>query len=494
MFTLIRKNQQALMIIVTVLVIIAFAWLYNSTDLDKLSQTTMGSIYGKTLTSTEFQRRNRMINLASSLGFQELLRGLSAAATRQEDVVINSIILDHQADELQIHPTDVEVAAVLKTLPVFQTDGQFDFAKYGEFIENSLAPNGFTESQLEESVKTQIRYTTLRSLVGSATVLPNSAARDYWSKGNNILHCSIIRINKDAFEAKVTISEEEISKYFESHQDTLNTEEQRQLQLVRLELSEEQAKLTGPDRIKELQIIANQAGDLAEKVLVEGSNFEAIVTESNLKITTTSLFTGSAPDADLAKSRALSGAAFTLSEDAPTSDPLQDGDGFVIMHLVKTVPSRPLTLDEAREEITASLKEDKTREAMEAHAKGIRDQLVTALAGNQDIAAAATAAGVIATQLPPFSLSKPDMKMPDWMSITRQSMELEEGQMSDFFTTETGGALLCITKVEPGDEAEFDKVKASFTTRLRSQKQQLAWSEWITAGRAQAKMKFAQSE
>jgi hypothetical protein len=86
MIGILRKNQQTLMIVITILVIICFVWLYDPT----LQQPgpvidRIGEAYGKPVTFTDQQRAARKLQVCAELGLMELINSLiTAGGTRDE--------------------------------------------------------------------------------------------------------------------------------------------------------------------------------------------------------------------------------------------------------------------------------------------------------------------------------------------------------------------------------------------------------------------------
>src|SRR4051812_26778276 len=104
MVSLLRRFQQPLMIMVTILIIISFVVLYNKTDfLEAGTSGPVATIYGKPVTFAQTQRVLRKFDLSQDLGLMELLRSL---AIRQEDAkenfLWNSLILKHESKVLGV--------------------------------------------------------------------------------------------------------------------------------------------------------------------------------------------------------------------------------------------------------------------------------------------------------------------------------------------------------------------------------------------------------
>ena len=78
MVNLMRRYQQALLTVVTVVIIISFAWLY--TDYKgggARGEDSVGRIYDRPVRLGEFQRGLRRMQLARELGMNELVRALA---------------------------------------------------------------------------------------------------------------------------------------------------------------------------------------------------------------------------------------------------------------------------------------------------------------------------------------------------------------------------------------------------------------------------------
>ena len=101
MVNLMRKFQQPMMVFVTVIIIICFAWFYNtsSTHVDRGDADIAGKVYGRTVTGAEFKRVGRKLSICQMLGLNDLMRNLAYSGnptTRnemEENYVWNSMIL-----------------------------------------------------------------------------------------------------------------------------------------------------------------------------------------------------------------------------------------------------------------------------------------------------------------------------------------------------------------------------------------------------------------
>ncbi len=483
MITLIRKNQKTLLIIITVLVIVAFAFLYNSTDMDKLGANNIGSIYGQTLSQTDIDRRGRLFNLASALGFREMLGTMAGQARSRDEAVMsfifNSFVLEHESERLQLRPTETEIAAVIRERPVFQTNGVFDLQRYNQFLERTLSPNGLTETQLEEVIRAKLQLDRLQTLLGTSAVANPQEIRNEWERFNTLYDCSILRFDLASFTQGITIGDQEIADYFEANKASLMTDEQRTVKVVSYLLTAEQQELTGPERIQAMQQLADQAGEFAVAVL--DADFDEVVAAKQLETQQYGPFSRVDTPEEFAAIPQFGSTAFAITETAPNSDPLQSPDGFILLHLTDIIPSREKTLAEAREEIIETITAQQAREQMAEAASETLTNVRAAMADGSSFQEAAATAGFETEQLPQFSLSNPQLEVEEARLIFQLISGLQAGETSDFTAFGDGGFLLHIDATTLPEDGSFEEEKARIAESLVAQKQQITLIQWFNS-------------
>ena len=485
MITLIRKNQKTLLIIITVLVIIAFAWLYNGTQFDKIGINNIGSIYGQTLTRTDVERRARLFELAASLGLFDLLSTLGGQAANRDQAVqafiFHSMVLEHEAEALQIRPGDAQVADVIRELPVFQTNGKFDLKRYSRFVERTLAPNGLTENQLEQVVRAKLKLERLMELLGAATVTSPREVRAAWEQRNRQYSTSIVRFPLERFAARVEPTDKQIAEFYEQRKQSLTTAEKRRVSVVRFSLGEEQSALEGTARIKALQQVANQAGQFTQDVLDPEVDFFELAGEYGLEVESHGPFAAGEPPPALSEVDGFAEAAFSLTEQLPTSDAVQVDNGFLVLHLDEVVPSRQMTLDEARGEIIATIKRERGLELAAAEASAARSKLLASMQGGaESFAQAAQRHGLQAESLATFSLADPSLDSPEAGQILQLATGMGAGETSTFTSTPDGGFILHVDEVALPDDSQFASERERIARALENRKRQVAFYQWLS--------------
>ncbi len=496
MITLIRKNQKGLMIFITVLIVIAFGWLYNDTNLEKVGTDRVATIYGRTITMTDVDRSRRMMQLSGALQQFDYLQALVGNVVTDEQALeaftLNQVIVKKEADELGIHPSDEEVASTLRSLPTFQSEGRFDVARYSQFLEEMLAPNGFTQAQLEEAVRNSLRFQKIRELVGSAAGLSQQEARELFDRGRRKMKVSVVRLDSAAVPGTVEVTDEEIKARYDADPESYKSDEKRSVRFVKLTLPEEAQKLEGRERVSSMQALSNRAGEFTQAMLEDGADFEKTAAKFGLEVQTTGEFTRSGTDPAFEAVPALVPAAFSLSEEDPNSDAITFKDGFYILQLHQVVPSRALTFEEARERIAANLREEKMRVQMLAHSEAVRKQIADAMQSGVAFSEAAERAGVKAETIAPFSLAEPDFQVQDLREIAMTAMELKPGETSSFTPTGSGGILVYLEGYEPVPDEMFASEKSTITSSLLENRRNTLFREWLRERRDAARIRLVQ--
>jgi parvulin-like peptidyl-prolyl isomerase len=493
-----RNNQRWLMIVASVLMIVSMIFYFSRTQSDRLVNDKVGSIYGRSLTTTELDRTRREIETAAELGLTNVVDRDVTGGRDWTAIDVNHLVLMHQALAMGIVPSDDEVADAEKQLAVFQSaSGGFDSGKYAEFVTDKLGPRGFSETQLDELVRRNLAFGKLRQIVGAPVCLSTIEVRTGYEQTATKTAVSIVRLPIGDLMAGVNPTDADIKKYFDeqSANHALEQPEKREVEYVRFGLDDTQKKLTGKPRMDALQPQADAAAGFLEKLLdAKGKDgFANLAGQEKLAVVKTVPFeqdqTTGLPEAAIPK---FTSEAFHLTPQDPDSAvPLTTNDAFYVLHLTHVTPERPLTLEEARPKVVAALKEERARTALTAKAEEVRTKIAAALKAGGTFGAAATAAGQTAQDVAPFSALAPPTGVPEANEIENASMELGRGELSKFVPTADGGLLVYVRGREPIDETAFMQQLGRATARLTDQKERFYFHEWLKASRDAAHVQLA---
>ncbi len=490
MITLIRRFQQPLLITITILVIISFAVLYNTDSLGRLGADRVAVVAGRGVSLADYQLGLRKWELASGLGLRELVGSLGMPATSEDEFkrnyVLGSMVLRDEAARLGISATDEEVAEAIKAVPEFQTQGQFDNAKYQQIVQFALGSRGMTVEQLENIVRDDLILKKTKALLG-ATIAPSpSEVRAAYLRDHEKTVASVVRLKLEDFAAGVAVTDEDLKQAYEERKASFTTTEKRKVKYVALTLPEAEKPLAGKERVDALKGLADKADEFSQAMLEPGAKFDEVAAKLGLTVKQSGEFAETDTPAELGGSGAVVSAAFELKTEQPTSDVIGTEKGYYVVHLDSIVASRPETFDEAKGKLAEALKSERAAEALHLKGTAIRNKIEAEMKTGKSFADAALAAGVKAEPFPAFSRREPKFDQPDAQEVMMSSIDLAPGQLSAFMPTGSGGALVHVERREPIDEAKYETEKALTAMNLSRGRRESLFGEWFKARRKEA--------
>ncbi len=481
MFNWMRTHQRNLMLVITILTIVAFVVLYNTTQIDQLSEGHVAKLYGKTITIAEVQKAARMFELALALGLTDYAKTLDGSDSEAAAgaFAFNSMILKHEARQLGIAPSADEIRNAITQVRAFQTEGAFDPKKYLTFIRDALGPRGFSEVEVEEIVRDSLALDRVKAIVQSPpTVTAKEAEFTYraFQKASGLAALFDLK----SYLPQVKVTGDEIEAAYAVKMPLLMTPELRAVRYVTFELPEADRKLEGAKQIEALQKIADASSAFAEKA--GATSLEQAAKALGLKVETTPDFTSAtAPVAALAPT------SFLLTKDEPLSGVIQDGNKFHVIELVRETPSRQMTLDESRAQLTADLKASRAQTQLEQAADAAIKKIREAVKAGKTFAQAAADAGV---KTRPFTEIAPlaDQGSEDDRQSADATILLKEGEISGFIPQPTGGFFASLDKRLPIDKKDFAERQSQIEDFILTRKQSILFYEWLDYARKNAEL------
>jgi peptidyl-prolyl cis-trans isomerase D len=497
MLTIIRKNQQFLMTLVVILTIVSFIWLYNRTNLDKVGTNDVLSINGRVVQKAEIDGIVRGYRLAFNLSLTDFISELGGMEASEEtslnNYIINLLVAQHQAEVLGVRPTDEAVLEAIKSLPPLQTDGAFDPIKYAAFIQERLTPSGLTEHHLEEIVRDSLKVQALHRIVTSPLAISEgevrAAARVYQP-----VTAQVTRFDREKFLKDVSVTQEEVSAFYEKNKKGLGIGEARSISYATLELPEEQQGLSGKERMTELQKLADQvvtAGKAIRQGVAQGGDFAKLAEKSGLHADKVASVQrdGSQDGKDSELPAAVVSGAFRLQKSGEVSDIIQDGDSFYILTVDGITPARQLALSEVAEKIATHLKAEKASKlSIEAAYKSL-NQIRAALNAGKSFADAAKAAGVQTQTL--AGIAPSDTKnSEEQRALAASTLSLKDGELGQLQPAPWGAFAIYLDKRTPLTEAQWKEHQPELSKRLLGNNQTLIFKEWLNQSRGAAGIKM----
>jgi peptidyl-prolyl cis-trans isomerase D len=485
-----RKRQRTLLIIITAVVIVAFAWWYNPGKTHSFGQQNLvGKINGRGVTLEELQKVYREIQIAAQLAqfgqldwqnFVYSLGGRDAGQNAAEARAWNLLVIRDAAKRLLVEPNEKLIAATEKALPILQRDGKFDPAAYQQII-SLFGSQGLSAADFDQLVGDTIRVRNISELVATAPV-PSQLVLDLYERLNEKLHLGLIRFPEKDFSKDVQVSDNEIKTYYDAHKAGLLSPEKRKVEFVLFSLTDEQKKLDEAAKQSALKKLADDVENFIGPLRDHPDQFNQRAAQQGVKIQTTGLFTSEAPDPLFKSEPALAEQTELLTLKDPMSDVIENADhsGFYVLHIAEFEPKRQLAFEEAKGQVTDTLRADKVRAAIEAKGRAVRDQLIAAMKGGATYDQSAAKAGVKPEKPDPFSLNSGQQTS---LASLLQANPLDAGDTSPLLFDGKNGVLLTLISVDPLDPNQIADAKKNIIPKMQNSASDLLIEDWLRVER-----------
>lgn len=492
MLTQIRHIQKGLLIVVTIIIVIAFAFLYSDFDFVQGAvgrQDCVVKVYDRCYRQKEVQKLASSYEVAMRLGMYDYAVVLFGENRQDEDrtnFVMRTIILRQEAEKLGIVPTATEIKDAIPSLPIFQQPWV-----NADFVENNiLGPNGFTDGDLAQLVKDYLSFQKLQELVGSGIAAVPSETDLRYTKGNQRYNASLVKFDRSKYSKDLKITEEAIKAYFDENSETLLSDPKRSFDFVKFTPKAVKEEATNEEKAKAELAFANAVNraysDLADEeadFVSVAKQYEGKKAEFTMESGVFEAFAAAAPPEELAGDDATLGILFSevLQIDDVTV-PVSTGDGgYYVFHYDALVEPRPLTMEEAKPAITTALESIESNRAVSDAASSAQAKLVEALEAGKPFAAAAKAAGVKPEALPNFSEGEPPADMPEASLIVSSVQGLGEKEVSSVIERAGGEGfmLVYVDKIELYKDEEEANQKRTITASTETGVKRLLFSAWF---------------
>ena len=302
---------------------------------------------------------------------------------------------------------------------------------------------------------------------------------------------ALVRLSREEITKGVQVPADDVQKAFDARKDALKSPEKRKVQFVVFNLPEKAKDGPAPEAA-DLQKVADRADDFSASLLAADAKFEEVAKRFELEVKISPLFAAGERLEVFSKQPNIAAAAFRMAPEKPFSDTLQTDKGYIILHLVETQASKPLTLEEAKPQLVESLKADRVRELLSLKAAEVRKKIEEGVKAGKTFVQAAEEAGVKAEVLEAFSRSDSTLKGPDASLIQNAVADLKPGQTSPALDGPEGTLLVHLLKRQPVDPVDLEKQKASMLPMLETQRLDGLLAEWVDRQRAAAGLQLAQ--
>lgn len=409
------------------------------------------------------------------------------------DLLIDRILITQAAHALGLHAGPEDIQAEILSVPAFQMDGRFDRQRYLAVLQhNRMTPQAF-EQQLAQDL-------TLRRveafIKGQALVTDAEVAADLQYRFSKV-QVAYAQFDPKSFLDKVTLSEAEISAFFEKNADRYKEPEKRLVAYVPFVLDDEMEGVSVTDdeirtyyedhRDKFHQEKQVKARHILFRVGAEASESEVKKVETTAREVLEKARRGE-DFAALAKAHSQDGSAqaggdlgwFTKDQMVPTfadaafamnpgqvSDLVRTPYGFHIIKVEEVRPEETVPLEKARAQIELNLKREKARDVAYDKAREFAD----AAYADGDLAKTAERMKR-SVEIPDKALSVTDLlpKVGHAPEVMKAVFSLGEGDVSDVLEWANGFVVAQVKAIQAPRIPPLETVKSRVEQDLKMER------------------------
>ncbi|MDC0611841.1 peptidylprolyl isomerase, partial [Vibrio sp.] len=380
-----REGASSLAIkIILGIIILSFVFAGVSSYLVGGGSNAAAEVDGVKISRAEFEQayQNERNRMQSQLGdyFSNLLADPNYVASLRRSVLdrmINDVLVEQHAKSLGLRVSDAQVSQAILDIPQFQTDGKFD----QELYKNALTRAGFSADSFASYMrKDLLKQQLLGAIQASEFTLKDEAKQqaELFAQKRTV---KTITLNVNDLAKNVSLSDDEVSKYYDEHKDDFTRPEQ--MKISYLELSADKLK-------NAIQVTDKEAKDYYQQhidqystkeqrhvshILIKGDDekkAEAVLKELRDGADFAAVAEKESQDSGSAKEGGDLGwiekgvmdpefekAAFALKNTGDISDVVKSSFGYHIIKLddIKAAQAKPF--DDVKNDIIASIQQEK---------------------------------------------------------------------------------------------------------------------------------------
>ena len=143
--------------------------------------------------------------------------------------LVNSALLKAEAERLGIQVSVDEVRAQITSIPAFQNEEKtFDRNLY----QSVLSANSLTPAEFEEQFRHNLLMQKFEEYLSLPAAITEQEARDYFDFTRETATVNYVPFNLDEYKNEVSVSEEQIKKYYDEHNDEFTIPAKARLDMI----------------------------------------------------------------------------------------------------------------------------------------------------------------------------------------------------------------------------------------------------------------------
>ena len=428
------------------------------------------------------------------------------------DNLIDTALIRKEAKKMGLSVSKDEVAAAVAAVPAFQTNGAFDFQQYQQVLRS----NRMTPAEFEDAQREELLVKKAREKVRDQVKVTDEEALQAYKKQNDKVELQYVSFAPADVAKEVTVTEQDLNSYLQSHQEQFKIPEQMVLQYAVLDPAKVAATMTltdeemqtwyqknidryqGKEGILPLTEVkdrvrvdalrnkgAKQAYEMAADAInkhLSTADIASAAKSVGAAVVETSWFTPSNPPAQLAGEAEVAKRAFLLKQ-GELGGPVETSRGIYILKAKEKKPAAVPPLAQVKDRVEKLVREEKARDLARKKAEEALAQLSKGASG-----ANARDTGIFS-----YSDKSPVVPnigpSPEVMEAAFALTTAAPAAKTPFKVGDRWFAIKLKNRVA-ADVSGFQKSKEQVVQSLLPKKQQEAMDAWLKDLKAKAKIEI----
>lgn len=237
MLNFLRKRASSWFIKAAFFLIIIVFIFWGVGTVREREQTIIGEVNGKKISIGEFQNAVNIVaeNYKAILGDKFDYKIFSEQIKKTAwEMLVDQAILTQVAEELKLKVSPQEVIDEIQKVDAFKENGVFKREKYVEVLRyNKIMPSQF-EAQTEKSLLLK----KVRTFLKNAVTTTDSEIENWYLLKNRKIKAGYITLNYKDFAKEVSVTEEDIKKYYDDNKEQFKKPEKASITYYLLPISD----------------------------------------------------------------------------------------------------------------------------------------------------------------------------------------------------------------------------------------------------------------
>ncbi len=459
------------------LIIISFVFFPAfSTTVSQDPSSVAGRAFGKKISITDFQKHyNNTRDQAIMIHGENFFK--MGSFLNLEGETWDRIVLLEEAKRRRITVKDTDIIDFIKTLKMFQRNGEFDDLLYKDLLRFIFrrSPRDF-----EEGMRDQLKIMKLFEQVTASMTINEKEIREAYRKDNEKIQVSYVLFPPSDFMDGITVTDAEAKSYFESNNQDFMTAPSLNIAYISLDYPADAKE-------EDKKSVKDKAYEITSK-LQSGDKLETVAKEYSLEIKESGLFSMNQPNIALGWSYDTLEKIFDLKV-GETSEPIETATGYQFLSVKERQESSLPDFESVRSKAVELVKTNKALEVAGQKANEFAQKIKDALASapENSFNTVVESLGLKTQQTPVFNRGQ---YLPT-IGLSREFQDAaydltEKDKLSSAVRTAKGYCILYRDAVVPVEEAEFQKAKDQYASTLINEKRNQMIIDFISEIRLRA--------